>query len=137
MIETSSKLRVRYQETDAMGIVYHANYLTWFEVARVEMLDTLGVPYRDLEAQGYRLPVLEATLKYRKPAQFDDRLIVTASIRELPSVRITIHYEVLRDKELLVSGSTMHAFLGKQGYPVKPPDAFMHRIGEHFPVRLT
>jgi len=134
MIETSSEVRVRYQETDAMGIVYHANYLTWFEIARVDMLDKLGAPYRDLEAQGYLLPVLEASLKYKKPAKFDDRLTVSASIRELPSVRITIHYEVLRGNERLVLGSTMHAFIGKDGYPVKPPDAFMAKISEHFPA---
>lgn len=117
-----------------MGIVYHANYLTWFEIARVDMLDKLGVPYRDLEAQGYLLPVLEASLKYKKPAIFDDRLTVTCTIRELPSVRITIDYEVLRGGERLVVGSTMHAFIGKDGYPVKPPDAFMETLNEHFPV---
>lgn len=137
MIETSSEIRVRYQETDAMGIVYHANYLTWFEIARVDMLDKLGVPYRELEAQGYLLPVLEASLKYKKPAKFDDRLTVSASIRELPSVRITVHYEVLRGNERLVSGSTMHAFIGKDGYPVKPPDAFMEKVSEHFPAVVS
>ena len=137
MIETSSEVRVRYQETDAMGIVYHANYLTWFEIARVDMLDKLNVPYRELEAQGYLLPVLEASLKYKKPAKFDDRLTVSASIRELPSVRITVHYEVRRGNERLVSGSTMHAFIGKDGYPVKPPDAFMEKVSEHFPATVS
>ena len=137
MIQTSSNIRVRYQETDAMGIVYHANYLTWFEIARVDMLDQLGVPYQGLEAQGYLLPVLEASLKYKKPAKFDDRLTVTCSIRELPSVRITVDYEVLRGNERLVTGSTMHAFIGKDGYPVKPPDAFMEKVSEHFPVSVS
>lgn len=137
MIETSSEVRVRYQETDAMGIVYHANYLSWFDVARIDMLDKLGVPYRDLESQGYLLPILEASLKYKKPAKFDDRLTVKLMIRELPSVRITIYYEVLRGNERLVLGSTMHAFIGKDGYPVKPPDAFMAKISEYFPVTLS
>ena len=137
MIETSSEVRVRYQETDAMGVVYHANYLTWFEIARVDMLDKLNAPYRELEAQGYLLPVLEASLKYKKPAKFDDRLTVSASIRELPSVRITVYYEVRRGNERLVSGSTMHAFIGKDGYPVKPPDAFMEKVSEHFPATVS
>lgn len=137
MIETSSEVRVRYQETDAMGIVYHADYLTWFEIARVDMLDKLNVPYRELEAQGYLLPVLEASLKYKKPAKFDDRLTVSASIRELPSVRITVYYEVRRGNERLASGSTMHAFIGKDGYPVKPPDAFMEKVSEHFPATVS
>lgn len=137
MIETSSEVRVRYQETDAMGIVYHANYLTWFEIARVDMLDKLNVPYRELEAQGYLLPVLEASLKYKKPAKFDDRLTVSASIRELPSVRITVYYEVRRGNERLASGGTMHAFIGKDGYPVKPPDAFMEKVSEHFPATVS
>lgn len=136
MIETSIEIRVRYQETDAMGAVYHANYLSWFDMARIEMLDILGVPYRNLEEKGYFLPVLEVSLKYKKPARFDDRLKIVASIREIPSVRIRVHYEVLRGNELIAMGNTMHAFVGKDGYPVKPPDAFMQKVSEHFPVNL-
>ncbi|MDR0535552.1 MAG: acyl-CoA thioesterase [Puniceicoccales bacterium] len=123
MITCSVEIRVRYSETDAMGVVYHANYLPWFEVARTEMLARIGLPYRQLEADGHLLPVLEASLRYLSPARYDDTLSVTARMDEEPRVRIRIQYEVRRADVLLATGHTIHAFMNRAGQAEKPPEA--------------
>lgn len=132
MIRTESQIRVRYQETDAMGIVYHGNYLTWFEIARIEMLDTLGIPYKSLEDQGFMLPVLEAHARYLAPARFDDRLTIACLIKDMPRLKIRIEYEVSCQDKLLTTGHTLHAFMDKDGYPIKPPESFMRVLKESF-----
>jgi acyl-CoA thioester hydrolase len=134
MISTSIALRVRYKETDQMGIVHHANYFPWFEMARVEMLDAVGLPYRDLEALGLRLPVLQCAARFRASARFDDRLEVTAMIRQCPGVRFTVEYEVHRASELLATGQTEHAFITPQGRPTRPPDVFTKALAAFFPA---
>lgn len=132
MIQSKSSVTVRYAETDMMGIVYHANYLPWFEVARTQLLREQGFPYRQLEADGYRIPVLEVTAKYHRPAVYDDTLTVFATIRERPTVRIRIEYEIRRGDELLVTGTTVHAFCDLRGQPTRPPPAFAERMNELF-----
>ena len=121
MIQARATVVVRYAETDMMGIVYHANYLPWFEIARTAMLRELGVPYIKLEEAGYRLPVLEVAAKFLRPAVYDDTLEVTATVRERPALRIEIDYEVRRAGELLATGRTLHAFVDREGRPVRPP----------------
>ena len=96
MISTEINLRVRYQETDQMGVVYHGNYFTWFEVARIELLDRIECRYLDLEKEGFRLPVLSCDAQFLKPAHFDDCLIVRALVKEVPRARIDIFYEVFK-----------------------------------------
>jgi acyl-CoA thioester hydrolase len=132
MIQTQTDIRVRYAETDKMGLVYHGNYLTWFEVTRVEMLDILGYPYRNLEQEGYLLPVLEASVRYRRPAFFDDRLTIRVTVKDKPIVKIHCEYEVLRHEELLATGWTKHGFINPQGEPVRPPKALMDLMASHF-----
>lgn len=132
MIETSSEIRVRYAETDQMGVVYHSNYFVWFEVSRVEMLDKLDCPYKSLETDGYMLPVLECTAKFMRPARYDDRITIIARIEDKPLLRMTITYEVKRGEELLATGKTVHAFVTKDGMPVKPPARFVSVLKEHF-----
>ena len=80
MIQATVETRVRFAETDAMGVTYHGNYLPWFEMARVALLDQLGTPYRELEKSGFLLPVLEAGLKYHRPSHFDDRVRITVQL---------------------------------------------------------
>jgi len=121
MIESRSSVTVRYAETDMMGIVYHANYLPWFEVGRTTLLKGIGVPYRRLEEEGFRLPVLEITAKYLRPALYDDTLEVVTTLRERPAIRIRLEYEVRRGDDLLATGSSLHAFVDRQGRPVRPP----------------
>ena len=121
MIQSRTQVTVRYAETDMMGIVYHANYLPWFEIGRTQLLKELGLPYRHLEADGYRLPVLEISAKYSRPATYDDTLTIVTYLREKPLLRIRLDYEVFRGDELLVTGESVHAFVDLQGRPVRPP----------------
>ncbi len=114
-------IQPRYGETDQMGVVYHANYLNWFEVGRSNFLRQLGYTYRELEAEGVLLPVIEAHLKYIKPALYDVEVLVRTEIEVLKGVRIGFRYRVLRkeDEELLVEGTTLHAFTNKDLKPVR------------------
>jgi acyl-CoA thioester hydrolase len=133
MFQSRSQLTVRYAETDMMGIVYHANYLPWFEIGRTDLLKENGLPYRQLEADGYRLPVLEVTAKFLRPALYDDTLTILTTLREKPVLRIKLEYEVRRGDELLATGHSLHAFINVQGEPVRPPAAFTKKMNEIFP----
>ena len=119
-----SRMRVRYAETDQMGIVYYSNYLVWFEVGRTDWLRESGWSYRDMEAEGYALPVIEARCTYQESARYDDEIEVrTSSTLESP-VRIQFRYEVVRlaDGTTLATGMTMHAALDRTGRPRRLPD---------------
>ncbi|MCY4638665.1 MAG: thioesterase family protein [Acidobacteria bacterium] len=117
MPTSSCQIRVRYAETDKMGIAYYANYFVWFEVARCELLRSLGGRYRDLEANGVLLPVVEAQCSYRAPARYDDDLdvVTTGSMRS--RARVAFQYEVRRhaDQSLLAVGHTVHAATDPSG----------------------
>lgn len=132
MIVSRSQIRVRYAETDMMGVVYHSNYLPWFEVGRTQLLRDHGLVYRDLEALGYLLPVIEVGVKYLRPALYDDELTVITTLAEKPLLRIRLDYEVKRGDELLVTGFTVHSFINKKGEPVRPPAVFAARMRELF-----
>jgi acyl-CoA thioester hydrolase len=121
MIESRAEIVVRYAETDMMGVVYHGNYLPWFEVGRTTLLKEMGLAYRQLEAEGFRLPVLEVAAKYLRPAVYDDTITIVTRLAEKPVLRIRLEYEVRRGEELLATGSTVHAFIDRSGRPVRPP----------------
>ena len=123
MIQSRTQVVVRYAETDMMGVVYHGSYLPWFEVGRTTLLKELGLAYRQLEADGYRLPVLEVSAKYMRPALYDDTITIVTTMREKPLLRIRLEYEVKRGDELLATGATVHAFIDREGKPVRPPAA--------------
>lgn len=133
MITSHSQVTVRYAETDMMGVVYHGNYLPWFEIGRTTLLKEVGVPYRQLEADGYRLPVLEIAAKYLRPARYDDTLTIVTTMREKPVLRIRLHYEVRRGDELLATGESVHAFIDLQGRPVRPPASMVAIMNSLFP----
>jgi acyl-CoA thioester hydrolase len=103
-----AKLRVRYRETDAQGIVNNADYLSYFEVGRVEWLRAAGLSYRELEKEGYGLVVVEALARYKRPAFFDDELTVRTELIELKRASLSFGYTVLRGDEVLVTGRTLH-----------------------------
>lgn len=124
MLTHRSQIEVRYAETDMMGVVYHGSYLPWLEVARTALLAAEGLPYRELEAQGFFLPVIEVNLRYLRPAKYADTVTVTAIIREKPALRIRIDYELHRGAEKLAEGHTSHVFIDKAGRPVRPPAGF-------------
>ena len=132
MLESRAQISVRYAETDMMGIVYHGNYLPWFEVGRTTLLRECGLPYRELEAQGYLLPVIELGVKFLKPALYDDTVTIVTRLPEKPLLRIRLEYEVRRGEELLVTGFTVHGFINKSGEPVRPPAAFTEKMRELF-----
>jgi len=113
-----TRVRVRYQETDQMGMAYHANYLVWFEVGRTEYFRELGLPYKEFEKNNLYLPVINVYCEFRKPALYDDLLTVTTRVDSLQEVRLSFVYEVIREEETLARGNTEHAFVNHQGKPV-------------------
>jgi len=110
-------VRVRYSETDKMGIVYNANYLVWFEIARTEYCRNLGITYREWEDRGYFLPVVESYCKYRSPANYDDMvaLYCRAPVENIKPHSIRFEYRVMVESEILVEGWTKHAFINSEG----------------------
>jgi acyl-CoA thioester hydrolase len=117
-----TRLRVRYAETDRMGVVYYANYLVWFEVARTDWLRDTGSTYREMEAAGISLPVIEAHCEYRQPARYDDEIEIRTHARLISPVRIRFDYEVMRDGAVLSSGHTVHAAVDTGGRPCRLPE---------------
>lgn len=119
-MENSTTIRVRYKDTDQMGVVYNGNYFTWFEIGRVEFLRNLGIRYLDLEKMGVYTAVAEAYCKYIKPARYDEEVVIKTKIRRLTNVRIEFEYSLYRkeDNELLATGYTVHAFVDKNIKPI-------------------
>ena len=118
--------RVRYRECDPMGVVYHTHYLDYFEAGRTEALRDLGLPYRSLEAEGIIMPVVEANVRYRGPARYDDLIVVEVTFEDVPSVRVPIDYTVRREgeEEILVTGHTTLCFMdADRRRPIAAPDA--------------
>lgn len=115
-----TEIRVRYSETDQMGVVYHANYLAWFEVGRVEYLRDIGLDYRAMESQGIMVPVLEVNCKYRQPAKYDDIVTVETRLSEVKRAKFYFEYMVFRkeDSELLATGRTEHIFVDSEFRPI-------------------
>ena len=120
----TSRVRVRYAETDAMGVVYYANYLIWFEVGRTDLLRTTGWSYREMEGEGFSLPVTESHCEYRVSARYDDEIDVRTSAAIVSPVRVRFDYEVVRaaDAVVLATGHTVHAVLDRTGRPRRLPD---------------
>ena len=117
-------LRVRYAETDKMGVVYYANFLVWFEVARADLLRALGWTYREMEAAGVSLPVIEAHCEYQRPARYDDEIEVRTEGRMLSAVRMKFSYTVVRraDQSVAARGYTVHAAVDGGGRPCRLPE---------------
>lgn len=117
------ELRVRYEETDQMGVVYHANYLNWFEIGRTELIREMGITYRELESRGLLLPVVEAEMKFRQPAKYDDIVTIETRIADYSPATMTFESAIMRSngeaEELLVSGRTRHVWLNGAWKPVR------------------
>lgn len=113
-------VRVRYEETDQMGVAYHGNYYTWFEVGRSSFFRSLGYTYAQLEEEGIILPVIESHCAYKIAAKYDEELVIRTSIKKLKGVRLEFSYEVVRkeDEVVLAIGSTIHAFVNKTLKPI-------------------
>jgi len=115
MLSGEITIRVRYAETDRMGLLHHANYLVYFEQGRTELLRSQGFAYKDFEDQGYLLVLTKADVRYRGPARYDDVLTVRTTVVRMTSVRIDHQYEVLREGALIAEGSTTLACVDRDG----------------------
>ncbi len=134
MYISETSLRVRYAETDRMGYVYYGNYAQYFEVGRVEALRQLGTSYKEMEDNGIMLPVYTCTIKYLKPAFYDDLLVIKTVIKDLPTARITFDYEIFNQKgELLTTGNTTLVFIKMAtNKPCVAPTSFNEKIKVYF-----
>lgn len=132
MTDYETRFRVRYAETDQMGVVYHANYLIWMEVGRVEYCRAAGLRYRDFEQDAdLHLAVVEANCRYHSPARYDDEVVVKTSIGEANPRLVRFDYEIRHGESgtLLASGSTRHIFLGRDLKPHKLPEKYRAVFG--------
>lgn len=134
MVKSETSVRVRYGETDQMGFVYYGVYAQYYEVGRVEAMRSLGFSYKEMEEAGVLMPVINLNIHYKKPAKYDDEVRIVTTVKEMPSVRITFHYECFNQhNDLLNHGTVTLVFIDKEkNKPMQPPqwflDAFMKRF---------
>ena len=125
----SIKIKVRYCETDQMGLVHHGSYINYFEEARISWISNLGFSYSEMEKSGIILPVSKLNVSYLRPAYFDDDLLVSVEIAELPTSRLIFNYTIKKEEEVIVTGTTVLAFLNKETKkPVKCPDYMLEKV---------
>lgn len=122
-------VRVRYAETDAQGVVYHANHVVFFEVGRGAFLRDHGLSYGEFEAAGHFIVVVEAHVRYHAPARYDDELVIRTWLKEVKNRSLTFEYEILKGETTVASGWTAHVCVDRQGKPVRLPDELMKPLG--------
>jgi acyl-CoA thioester hydrolase len=134
MFTFETKIRVRYAETDQMGFVYYGNYATYYEVARVESLRSLGFSYKSLEQQGVLMPVAENKSKYIRPAKYDDLLLIRLKVEQLPEKRMIFQYEIYNEQNKLINlGETVLAFVERNsGKACVAPDTIINLLNPFF-----
>lgn len=134
MFSHSTKLRVRYAETDQMGYMYYGNYATFYEVGRVEMLRSLGMTYKSMEESGIMMPVLDMKCKFIKPALYDEEITISVTVAKMPSVRIHFAYQLFNEKqELINEGETTLVFIDvKRNKPCLPAADFLKKLQYFF-----
>ena len=120
--EHEMTIRVRYAETDRMGLLHHAGYFVYFEMGRTELLRQRGLSYREIEDSGHLLVIVEAGCKFKRPAFYDDLLTLKTSVARVTHVKIVHHYQLLRDGVLLAEGHTTLACVDREGKPQALPD---------------
>ena len=125
----SIKIKVRYCETDQMGLVHHGSYINYFEEARISWISNLGFSYNEMEKSGIILPVSKLNVSYLRPAYFDDDLVVNVELSELPTSRLIFNYTIKNKDEVVVTGITVLAFLNKETKkPVRCPDYMLEKV---------
>ncbi len=127
MYISESEIKVRYVETDQMGVVHHSNYYHWFEVARADLVGYIGMTYKELEEHNILLPLIESMCRYKEGAKYADELIIKAWINKLTPVRVVFNYHVVReyDEKVLAEGKTEHVFVNKNFKPINMKKNFM------------
>jgi acyl-CoA thioester hydrolase len=128
-----ARVRVRYAETDQMGVVYHSNYLIWFEIGRVELIRSMGLDYKQMEAEGCGIAVVDVHVRYRASARYDDELVVRTTLLAARGAVVRFGYKVLRveDGVLLCEGETMHVVVGKDMKKRSLPPKYAERFAAH------
>ncbi|MGH7828308.1 MAG: acyl-CoA thioesterase [Candidatus Binatia bacterium] len=124
--------RVIYGDTDQMGIVYYANYLRWFEKGRSELLRRIGLPYAEIEREGFHFPVIEVTCRYHKPARYDDTVIIETELAVISRATLSFNYKIYKDNEKgpVAEGSTRHGCVNASGRLVRIPNHLAQRFKE-------
>ena len=130
MLSGEIQIRVRYAETDRMGLLHHANYLIYFEQARTELLRDVGMTYREMEDQGFLLVLTKIEVKYKRPARYDDVLTIRTTVARTTPVRIEHAYQVLRGEELLAEGTSTLACVDRDGKLQALPEWFLKMDGQ-------
>lgn len=134
MITHDTQIRVLYRDTDKMGVVYHANYIVFYEAARNEMFRAIGLPYTLLEKMNIVMPIVEVESKYKAPAYYDDLLTVRSTIKELPAARAVVEYEVFNEVgTLLNTGKTVLGYVNTERMrPCRAPKEFLDELEKYF-----
>lgn len=134
MVKSETTVRVRYGETDQMGFVYYGVYAQYYEVGRVEAMRSLGFSYKEMEESGVLMPVINLTVNYKKPARYDDEVRIVTTVKDMPGVRITFHYECYNQQnDLLNTGHVTLVFIDKvKNKPMQPPQWFMDAFMKKF-----
>lgn len=130
------EIRVRYPECDPMGIAHHGVYATWFEMGRTEMLRKTGLSYRDFEADGCFLPIIELRTRYRRPARYDEVLRLVTQVKELSKAKLVFEYELYYGHELLATGETTNACMDREGR-VRPMPEVLFKAYEETPAKTA
>jgi len=130
---SETRVRVRYAETDQMGVVYHSNYLIWFEVGRVEFIRQLGLNYKQMEEEGCGIAVVDVHVRYRAPARYDDELVIETRLLAARGAVVRFGYRILRitDGLLLCEGETMHVVVGMDMKKRSLPPKYAERFAAH------
>ena len=122
-------IRVRYSETDAMGLLHHANYITYFEIARTELFRVGGGNYRAMEERGYFLVVVNVECKYKRPARYDDQLMIKVRLDQWTGAKLVHEYEIVRQSELVATGRTVLACVDRQGEVQRITEELLYPVG--------
>jgi acyl-CoA thioester hydrolase len=135
-VESTTDLRVRYAETDQMGVVYHANYLVWCELGRTDLIRSLGKPYAEFEREGVRLAVSEAALRFKGSARYDDPIRVYTTVSDVRSRAVTFAYRIVHQErgDTLVTATTALIALDLSGKPISMPPALRNMLAAALPV---
>jgi len=131
-------IRVIYADTDAMGIVYHTNYIKWFEIGRTELLRSVGIVYAEMEAQGYNLPLTEAYCNYLSPAKYDQIIVVETELEYLKRASMKFVYRIWDEdrQKALVEGYTIHACTNNLGKIVRIPSFILEKVNEQMQIKF-
>lgn len=135
MFKHSTQVRVRYGETDQMGYLYYGNYAQYYEVGRAEMIRSIGLTYRDMEAiHGVLMPVMSLNMRFVRPALYDELLTITTTLRKLPERSITFHHEIFNEKNKLVNGGSVKLTFVDSAInkSIDAPEFLLEKLRPHF-----